>query len=62
VSNYTFLTSKERDNETGLDFFEARYFGNLQGRFTRPDPYNIILETQATAEMNEDKARAQFFN
>jgi RHS repeat-associated protein len=56
------FTQKERDNETGLDFFEARYYGNLQGRFTRPDPYNIILETQATAEMNEDKARAQFFN
>ena len=34
----------------------------MQGRFTRPDPYNIILETQATAEMNEDKARARFFH
>src|SRR5205807_5778816 len=56
------FTRKERDIETGLDFFEARYYASTQGRFTRPDPYNIILETQATAEMNEDKARAQFFN
>ncbi len=37
-SNYTFLTLKERDNETGLDFFEARYYASTQGRFTAPDP------------------------
>jgi RHS repeat-associated protein len=27
----------ERDNETGLDFAEARYFASIQGRFTSPD-------------------------
>src|SRR5256884_5379746 len=27
------FTSKERDIETGLDYFEARYFSSLQGRF-----------------------------
>ena len=32
------FTQKERDNETGLDFFEARYFSSTQGRFTSPDP------------------------
>jgi RHS repeat-associated protein len=37
-SNYPFLTQKERDNETGLDFFEARYFASTQGRFTSTDP------------------------
>lgn len=37
-SNYPFLTSKERDIETGLDFSEARYYGSLQGRFTSADP------------------------
>jgi RHS repeat-associated protein len=26
-----------RDNETGLDFMEARYFSSAQGRFTIPD-------------------------
>ena len=31
------FTSKERDAETGLDFFGARYFGSAQGRFTSPD-------------------------
>jgi len=30
--------SKERDNETGLDYFGARYFASAQGRFTSPDP------------------------
>jgi RHS repeat-associated protein len=28
----------ERENETGLDFAEARYHSNMQGRFTSVDP------------------------
>ena len=31
------FTGKERDNETGLDFAEARYFSSAQGRFTSVD-------------------------
>jgi len=31
--------SKERDNETGLDYFLARYFSSVQGRFTSPDEF-----------------------
>ncbi len=31
------FTGKERDAETGLDYFGARYFGSPQGRFTIPD-------------------------
>lgn len=31
------FTQKERDIETGLDYFEARYFSSTQGRFTSPD-------------------------
>ncbi len=30
-------TGKERDNESGLDFFGARYFSGAMGRFTTPD-------------------------
>src|ERR1041385_2464101 len=30
--------SKERDTETGLDYFGARYFSSTQGRFTGVDP------------------------
>lgn len=32
------FTQKERDNETGLDYFLARYYSSSQGRFTSPDP------------------------
>ncbi|MCC6262136.1 MAG: hypothetical protein IT169_01050 [Bryobacterales bacterium] len=31
------FTGKERDAETGLDFFLARYMSSVQGRFTSPD-------------------------
>ncbi len=30
-------TAKERDAETGLDWFKTRYFSAAQGRFTSPD-------------------------
>lgn len=33
------FTSKERDAETGLDYFGARYFSAAQGRFTTPDEW-----------------------
>lgn len=32
------FTGKERDAETGLDYFGARYYGSNRGRFTSPDP------------------------
>ena len=31
------FSGKERDNETGLDYFGARYYSSAQGRFTSPD-------------------------
>lgn len=31
------FTGQERDSETGLDYFGARYFSGTQGRFTSPD-------------------------
>jgi RHS repeat-associated protein len=34
------FTGKERDNETGLDYFLARYYSSAQGRFTSVDPGN----------------------
>jgi RHS repeat-associated protein len=33
------FTSKERDSETGLDYFLARYYSSTQGRFTSPDEF-----------------------
>jgi len=32
------FTQKERDIETGLDYFGARYYASTQGRFTGADP------------------------
>lgn len=32
------FTGYQRDNETGLDFAEARYYNNSNGRFTAVDP------------------------
>jgi len=39
-THYKF-TGKERDSESGLDNFEARYFTSSMGRFMSPDPENI---------------------
>ena len=35
---YQKFTGKERDTESGLDYFGARYMSSAQGRFTSPDP------------------------
>jgi RHS repeat-associated protein len=32
------FTAKERDSESGLDYFGARYYSSAQGRFTSSDP------------------------
>lgn len=37
ISNSRNSTGKERDTETGLDYFGARYYGSSMGRFTSPD-------------------------
>ena len=36
------FTSKERDRETGLDYFIARYYSSNQGRFTSFDPGSFV--------------------
>jgi RHS repeat-associated protein len=33
------FTGQERDTETGLDYFGARYYASMQGRFTSPDEF-----------------------
>jgi len=39
-----FLTQKERDNESGLDYSLARYYSSAQGRFTSTDPVIVTPE------------------
>jgi RHS repeat-associated protein len=53
VSCYKF-TGKERDTESGLDMFGARYYGSSLGRFMTPDwaakatavPYAVFGDPQ----------------
>lgn len=39
------FTAKERDTETGLDYFGARYYSFAQGRFTSVDPSGRSIKT-----------------
>jgi RHS repeat-associated protein len=48
----------ERDDETGLDFAQSRYYASIQGRFCSPDSYNIIFEKE---KGRDEKEQAQFF-
>jgi len=53
-SNHYKFTGKERDNETNLDYFGARYYSNALGRWLSPDwsakpvpiPYADITDPQ----------------
>jgi RHS repeat-associated protein len=38
------FTGYERDEETGLDFAQARYHSKAQGRFTSPDPFLLSAD------------------
>jgi RHS repeat-associated protein len=51
--------SKERDIETGLDFFEARYLASMQGRFTSPDPFNPVVDIDDEDEDEFDEYLSQ---
>ncbi|MDE2754950.1 MAG: RHS repeat-associated core domain-containing protein, partial [Acidobacteriota bacterium] len=48
------FTGKERDNESGLDYIQARYFRGAAGRFTSVDPYEINREA-AGAESQDQR-------
>ena len=37
------FTGKERDAESGLDYFGARYYGSSMGRFMSPDPSKLSV-------------------
>ncbi len=44
------FTGKERDSESGLDYFGARYYGSSMGRFQSPDPVIITPERLANPQ------------
>jgi RHS repeat-associated protein len=55
AGNHYKFTGKERDAESGLDYFGARYYGNAFGRFLTPDwgaypspiPYSDLQDPQS---------------
>jgi RHS repeat-associated protein len=42
-ANHYKFTGKERDAESGLDYFGARYYGSSMGRFMSPDPSGLAF-------------------
>jgi RHS repeat-associated protein len=42
VANKKHFVGKEKDNETGLTYFGARYMDETSGRFTSPDPVRPV--------------------
>jgi RHS repeat-associated protein len=46
------FTGKERDAETGLDYFLARYYSGAQGRFLSVDPGNAGAKTEDPQSWN----------
>jgi RHS repeat-associated protein len=43
-SNVYKFAGKERDTETGFDYFGARYYGSDVGRFTSSDPIHLTVD------------------
>ena len=49
------FTGYERDNETSLDFAQARMYANHLGRFSTCDPYKIVAEVRAEGDSHRAK-------
>jgi RHS repeat-associated protein len=46
------FTGQQRDNETSLDYFNARYYASMQGRFTSPDPLPVSAKAAIPQSWN----------
>jgi RHS repeat-associated protein len=44
------FTGKERDTESGLDYFGARYYASSMGRFMSPDPSGLYYADQTNPQ------------
>ena len=44
------FTGKERDTESGNDYFGARYYGSNMGRFMSPDPSGLVFASFANPQ------------
>jgi len=54
------FTLKERDIETGLDYFLARYYSSIQGRFASVDP--LMASAQASLPQSWNRYSYSFNN
>lgn len=55
------FTGKERDTESGLDYFGARYNASTMGRFMSADPYEIVIRKNRGKSANEQKQLLESF-
>jgi RHS repeat-associated protein len=55
------FTSKERDAESGLDYFLARYYSSPLGRFASVDPYSPNMDRQTGTNRRAAEARFAAF-
>lgn len=44
------FAGKERDPESGNDYFEARYYTSTTGRFVSPDPSGLVYADQGNPQ------------
>jgi RHS repeat-associated protein len=56
------FTQKERDIETGLDYFGARYYSSIHGRFTSVDPYDPVTLGESNDGRNHYILQPQNWN
>ena len=58
-ANHYKFTGKERDSETGLDYFGARYYSNGLGRFITPD-WTATPEPVPYADLTDPQSLNQY--
>jgi RHS repeat-associated protein len=58
-SNHYKFTGKERDSESGLDYFGARYYSNGLGRFITPD-WNAVPVPVPYADLGDPQSLNQY--
>ncbi len=54
-ANHYKFTGKERDTESGLDYFGARYYGSTMGRFMSPD-WSVKAEPVPYAKLDNPQS------
>jgi len=51
-SNHYKFTGKERDSETGLDYFGARYYGNAFGRSNKGAGWRVPMLPEGVPDLH----------